>query len=212
MSWLPCSGIMPTTILIKSNDEVRHKFFTSECTYWLDWVEIENDNLQAALAWSQSTSDGAEIIPHIALGLTWFHYRRGYYNEGSFWNEQWLTSPMAQGRTPGRALILLSSAYMALWRGDLKTAQERGSESLDIWTHLEDESGIAIALINQGIVQINNGNDSGAHPMLKEAHMLMEKAGNAYFNVVTRVHLGNAALGLGKVQEASDWLEKAYSA
>ena len=96
---------------------------------------------------------------------------------------------------------------MAGWQGDLKTAQpevQRKPGHLDAFGR---RKGIAIALINQGVVQINMGNDSGAHPMLKEAQMLVEQAGNAYFNVVTRVHLGNVALGLGKVQEASDWLE-----
>lgn len=194
----------------KLSTEIRHKMYTSECTYWLDWLEYENSNIQAALAWSHSTLYASERIPDISGILTWYCFRRGYLNQGSAWSDRWLALPVAQGNTPERAWTLVSASFMALWRGDLKTAMARSIEGMSLWKQLEDESGVSQALLNQGIIHLNMGNDAAAHPLLQEALALMEAQGSSYFIAVTSVHLANVALGLGNTQEAADWLEKAY--
>jgi len=61
-----------------------------------------------------------------------------------------------------------------------------------------------------GVVNVNMGNDSDAHPLLKEASSLFQEAGQRFFYGVSLVHLGNVALGMGNPTEARQWLEKAY--
>jgi tetratricopeptide (TPR) repeat protein len=75
---------------------------------------------------------------------------------------------------------------------------------------METENGLPLALLILGVVNINMGNDSVAHPLLKEAQELFDRIHNTYFYATTMVHLGNVSLGLGKPQEALGWLEKAY--
>jgi tetratricopeptide (TPR) repeat protein len=186
------------------------KLFSKEGTYWLDWIEKEHDNIQAALAWSQNVPEFAEALAVLSIYMSWFWYRRGYYNEGRLWTEQLLASPAVQGPNRSRATALMSSSLLALWRADLSTALTRGQESLELWQRLEDEQGVPLGLLSLGIVHINMGHDAAAHPLLVEAQENFLRVGNTYFYSTTMIHLGNVSLGLGNPQEALGWLEKAY--
>lgn len=194
----------------KLAQEAGPNFFTADSVYWLDWLEKEHDNVQEALAWSQGLPEFGEMLCAISIYLSWFWYRRGYYNEGRIWAEQLLASPIAQGPRLSRAMALSSNGMLAIWRGDLPTALTRNQESVALWQHLEDEHGLPLGLLGLGIVHINMGHDAAAHPLLKEAQELFEKIGNRYFYATTMIHLGNVSLGLGKPSEALGWLEKAY--
>jgi predicted ATPase len=194
----------------KLAQEAGPKLFSKDGTDWLDWIEKEHDNIQTALAWSQNVPEFAEPLAVISIYMSWFWYRRGYYNEGRLWTEQLLASPAIQGPTRSRATALMSSSLLALWRADLSTAFTRGEESLALFQRLEDEQGVPLALLSMGIVHINMGHDGAAHPLLVEAQENFLQTGNIYFYGTTMVHLGNVSLGLGKPQEALGWLEKAY--
>jgi tetratricopeptide (TPR) repeat protein len=61
-----------------------------------------------------------------------------------------------------------------------------------------------------GIVHINMGNDAAALPLLMQSADMFKAINMESFYAITLVHLGNAALGLGKPEEARDWLDKAY--
>jgi predicted ATPase len=192
----------------KVNNDVA--LFTSEALYWLDWLESEHDNLQAVLAWGETNLDETDMITFMAGQLVWFWYRRGYFEEGRTWTERWLKLTEGQGRTTMRALALQNGASMANWGGELKTAMTRNEESLNILMQLEDERWLPLALFNKGVVHINMGNDANALPLIREAQFMYEEMGIDWFNAVTLVHLGNASLGLGKLQEAREWLDKAF--
>jgi predicted ATPase len=194
----------------KLAQEAGPKLFSKEGTYWLDWIEKEHDNVQAALAWSQDVPEFVKLLSVISVYLSWFWYRRGYYNEGRIWSEQRLASTAMQGVTWDRAMALLSNSWLAMWRGDLPMAITSGQESLALWQHLEDDQGLPLGLLAVGVVQLNRGYDSIAYPLLKEAKELFEKNNNLYFYLNSLVHLANVTLGLGKTQEALGWLEKAY--
>jgi predicted ATPase len=187
------------------------KLFSSDATPWLDWLESEHDNVRAALTWSQATPEGLELGPPFIDNLTWYWYRRGYFDEGRTRCEQVLASSVAAAGTPGRATALMDSGMMAMWQGDLKAAVARAEESLAIWKQLEDEHGLPIALMWNGIVLVNMGADEDAHPLLKQAQAWFRRSGDSYFYAVTIVHLGNVALGLGDPVEARAWLDEAHA-
>ena len=187
------------------------RLFSAEATRWLDWLEDEHDNIRAALTWSQTTPEGLEFGPTFIDNLTWYWYRRGYFEEGRTWCERVLASAAARGDTPERAMALMGSGMMAMWQGDLKTAFAKADESLAIWQQLEDERGLPIALMWNGIVLINMGVDKAAHPVLKQAQGSFRESGDSYFYAVTLVHLGNVALGLGDPAEARVWLDEAHA-
>ena len=97
-----------------------------------------------------------------------------------------------------------------MWRGDLKNAVARATESLTLWQRLEDEQKVPMSLMETGVTLINIGKDSEAHTLLKEAEALFRESGKSFFHATTLVHLGNVSLGLGNPDEARDWLNQAY--
>ena len=190
-------------------NEASYAITSRESTAWLNRLEREHDNIQAALEWCLATPAGRELALSVLATLTWFWYRRGFFNEGRIWTERLLA---ASGEEPGpmRATALQMNSRMAMWRGELITAVTRSKESLTLWQRLEDDQKVPMSLMETGVTLINIGKDSEAHTLLKEAEVLFRESGKSYFHAITLVHLGNVALGLGKPAEARDWLDQAY--
>jgi len=182
---------------------------TAEATAWLDRLEREHDNIQAALEWNLTTPEGRELALSVLATLTWFWYRRGFFSEGRIWTDRLLAASREEV-SPVRAAALQMSSRMAMWRGDLKNAVARASESLTLWQRLEDEQKVPMSLMETGVALINIGKDSEAHSLLKEAEALFRESGATYFQAITLVHLGNVSLGLGNPDEAWNWLNQAY--
>jgi tetratricopeptide (TPR) repeat protein len=189
--------------------EASFGVMSRDSTIWLDRLEREHDNIQAALEWSLTTPDGRELALSVLATLTWFWYRRGFFNEGRVWTDRLLAASGNESASI-RAAALQMSSRMAMWRGDLKNAVARSSESLTVWQRLEDEQKVPMSLMETGVTLINIGKDKEAHTLLKEAEVLFRESGASYFHAITLVHLGNVSLGLGKPDEAKDWLNRAY--
>ncbi len=179
---------------------------------WLRRLDVENDNIRAALACGLSMPEASLQISQIMLPLTWFWYRRGFLGEGRRWADQYLASSLASQWTLEHARFLHSRAMLSLWQGDLKRARADAEQAVATLERLESEDDMPLALMSLGVIYINMGKDELAHPLLKESHSLFEGAGNTYFHIIVLVHLGNVSLGLGKPDEARDWLEQAYNA
>src|SRR4029078_4222409 len=90
---------------------------------WLDRIEVEHDNLRAALEWSldvqrvgaQSPSDTLQsaIGVRLAAALWWFWDIRGYLPEA----RRWLDHTLAANRgsaTPGRVKALVGASTLAI--------------------------------------------------------------------------------------------------
>ena len=189
--------------------EARIGMSSRDSTAWLDRLEREHANIQAALEWNLTTPAGRELALSVLATLTWFWYRRGFFNEGRIWTDR-LLAASAEEPAPIRAAALQMSSRMAMWRGDLKNAVTRATESLTVWQRLEDEQKVPMSLMETGVALINIGKDREAHALLKEAEVLFRESGASYFHAITLVHLGNVSLGLDNPEEAREWLNRAY--
>jgi predicted ATPase len=78
---------------------------SQESTVWLDRLEQEHDNIQAALEWSLGTPEGRERALSVLATLTWFWYRRGFFNEGRIWTDRLLAATRDEP-SPTRAAAL----------------------------------------------------------------------------------------------------------
>ncbi|MBK8024973.1 MAG: hypothetical protein IPK19_27035 [Chloroflexi bacterium] len=188
------------------------KLYTRESLVWLNWLESEHANIDAALTWGLSNASAAELVSSVIYELTWYWYRRGYLNEGADLVRAGAELSLAGESTAHRAWALLSSMVLAIWQGDLNTALARGEAGLELARQLEDSNAAAMGLMNLGVANINRGHDATAYEPLKQAEAMFRTTGNAFFYPVTLVHLGNISLGLGNPAEARDWLEKAHAA
>jgi predicted ATPase len=100
------------------------QFHGSDQRLWLDRIEIEHDNLRAALAWSlegqRATPQSPDDQLRSALGLRlaaalWqFWDRRGYAPEGRRWLERTLAADRGTA-TPGRLKALVVASMLAAW-------------------------------------------------------------------------------------------------
>jgi len=105
-------------------------------------VEIEYDNLRAALGWSLGGGD-AEMGVRLATALGNFWNRRGYLSEG----REWLASALAQHSvtTDVRAEALMGAAVLASTQGDYSAARAQLEASMLLFRELERWSGVAEA-------------------------------------------------------------------
>jgi predicted ATPase/class 3 adenylate cyclase len=116
---------------------------------WFDRLELEHDNLRAALAWSLQ-SDQAESGLRLAGSVWRFWWIRGYFGEGRAWLETLLrhTGGVA---TIDRAKGLQAAGILAvLGQGDYASGGTFLTESLAIWRQVGDTPNIAALLDNLG--------------------------------------------------------------
>jgi len=185
---------------------------SARSVFWLNWLEREHDNVRATLTWSQREPlADPPYAASLVMALNWFWYRRGYLAEGRLWAERLLASPALAAVAPPRARALAASGTMRIWQGEQASALAQLAESLAIWRRLEDEAGVAFSTLLNGVALINMGRDSEAHPMMLEALDLYDELKRPYFHAVVLVHLGNTTLGLGQIERARAWLERAQA-
>ena len=135
---------------------------------WLDQLEVEHDNLRAALGWSMAAQH-AEAQPtglRMAGALGQFWELRGYWSEGRAWLTQALDScqgELATGPlTRARAKALYAIGSIAKRQGDYIVAQARLAESRDLYQTCGDTRGAAYALIGLGeVTWVQSGLQTG---------------------------------------------------
>ena len=82
---------------------------------WLERLEMEHDNLRAALASSQAQVGNTQTGLRLAGALWRFWFLRGYWSEGRGWLEGALAQTQAAGRTKARATVALGAGMLAAY-------------------------------------------------------------------------------------------------
>jgi predicted ATPase/DNA-binding CsgD family transcriptional regulator/transcriptional regulator with XRE-family HTH domain len=98
---------------------------------WLDHLEIEHDNLRAALEWCLSTpTQVGEIAQDLAGILSRFWWLAGHFSEG----RRWLARALAAAPAPSEARMraLHGAGWLAHFQRDSATARTLLEESLAI--------------------------------------------------------------------------------
>jgi non-specific serine/threonine protein kinase len=115
----------------------------------LDRLEVEHDNLRAALRWALSHDPTSALLCSAALFRFW--ERRGHFQEGCAWLEQALRSAQnAPARVRGWALNAL--AFLC-WRGrDMERASPIAEQALLISQMDGTPRDVAQALLNLGMI------------------------------------------------------------
>jgi predicted ATPase len=154
---------------------------------WLDRLEREHDNLQAALRWSLNRGEG-ETATQLAVALYEFWNVR-HVSETRRWFEEILSRADMMSPTLLRAKALLTAGRVSDSYADQRT---RFEESLAISQALDDKRGIADALHFLGNVTARQGDREGALARYEESlaiyRELGDKAGIAA-TLVSQAHL-----------------------
>jgi len=182
---------------------------TVEGRLWMDRLDMERDNLGAALTWCLAARDRADTLWRLVVALRWFWHRRAHLSEGREWTERALALTTDGERTPLRGHALYVSGLIAMWQGDLDVARRRSDESLEIWRNLEEAPSLALALIGRGVVSLFQDDAAAARPFFEESLALGTALGDRPLVADALMCLGVAAIGLGDYGTARAQLDEA---
>jgi predicted ATPase/class 3 adenylate cyclase len=145
---------------------------------WLDQLEVEHDNLRAALRWAIDA--GQAVIGLRLVGALWrFWHLHGHLSEGRRWAQEVLALPTASGRTAERAKALTALGGLAYWQGDVAATRRAYEEALAIDRELGDRSAEAEGLYNLAYVLWFEEDLPGAVAMWEESLATFEELGSA---------------------------------
>lgn len=115
---------------------------------WLNRLEIELDNIRAALEWSLEGQAETGLL--LTCVLLRFWDERGHIQEGDEWLGRFLTQPELSLPITVRAKALTIQGYFALWEGEYGRAFSLAEEGLTLSRQSGDRPGIAFSLLVQG--------------------------------------------------------------
>jgi tetratricopeptide (TPR) repeat protein len=175
---------------------------------WLARLDLEQDNLRAALATCRDTAD-TETALRLAAALSRYWNLRGHVSEGRGWLEMALALPLPlpDDASEGgeslrlvlatRAKALTRAAASARRQGDYAIARSFLDESISLWTDLGDAAGLAYALHGLGQIDLHQGAYQQARAHLKESVRLFQEAGDTWGLTGALGSLGEAAVSKG---------------
>jgi predicted ATPase len=175
-------------------EEAESHLTASDQATWLDRLELDHDNLRAALAWAAQEHD-AEFALRLAGAVWRFWQIRGHLHEARQRLDAILVLPSDHPRT--RAKALEGAGGLAYWQNDMKSAQRFYQESLDIVQELSDPRAVANALYNLSFpLWMQSEGD------LSMARNLAEEALSIYRQLDDRHGVARALWGLAAVEHA----------
>jgi len=176
-------------------EEAEPKLKGGESRLWLERLEIEHDNLRAALRWAADDGE-VETLLRLAGALWWFWLRNGHLSEGRRWLEGALERVEASERTAARAKVLWGAGFLAFSQVSHPAARSRLEESAGICREIGDRRGLAYALSFLSLVMAHQGDPAEARPLAEEGVRLFREDGG------DRWGLAIALTNMGVVAEA----------
>ena len=175
---------------------------------WLARLDIESDNLRAALEWCASQPPDSAVLLSLAADLWRFWLVRGNWNEGRSWLDRALTANEST-RTPTRARALAAAGDLATEQADYDAAERLLQDSLTLWRDLGDAEGIAKVLNHLGNLARARFEYDTARALLTEGLRLRRERGNERGVAVSLRNLGLLAAQQRDFETARSLYEEA---
>jgi non-specific serine/threonine protein kinase len=180
----------------------------AEQAEWFDRLEVEHDNLRAALAWSLECGE-AEKAARVGVALYRFWQVRGYMSEGRSFLERALAG--FPERTSVRAKALQAAGDLVRFQDDYHRAKTLLQESLDVCRELADKPVAGYALLTLGFLAHNEGDYAGAVTFLEESLQLFREVRDRFGMTLVLAGLGLTVLYLGDDERASALCEESLA-
>ncbi len=179
---------------------------------WLNWLEGENDNIRAALAWSLE-SRRVEAGLRLAIALNSFWMARGYLQEGRTWLERLLAQINDQVPLLLHASGATYASFLAGLLGDPAAAMVHGREAVALCEAAGDEGKplLATALGSQAGAARAYGDHLAAYSLGERAVQLCREVNDRFGLGMSLFVLAMEATALGKYVVARAMLDESLS-
>jgi non-specific serine/threonine protein kinase len=161
---------------------------------WLRRIDLEHDNIRAALTWALD-NDPAQIGLRLIGGLRWYWTMRSHVNEANRWARQMIDAAGRDQQDAVLAKALWCAGVMAWLRQD---PDDRAwlEESVSVWRKLDDTIGLAYSLQHLGLAASYDGDYDVAISCEKESIELFRAASAQHGIALGMASLGYIALVL----------------
>ncbi len=144
---------------------------------WLDELELEHDNLRAALRCAIDAAD-APVALRLVAALWRFWHLHGHLAEGRRWAEEAVALPAASERTAERARALTALGGLAYWQEDVPAFSRAYEEALAIARERGDRQAEAEGVYNLSYARAYQGEFPDALGLLDEARAMFDEVGD----------------------------------
>jgi predicted ATPase/transcriptional regulator with XRE-family HTH domain len=176
---------------------------------YLDQLEVEHENLRAALQWFADRGDAERGLRlSSALGIFWFI--RGYFTEGQRWLDYHL-GRSDRVSTVIRATALEVAGRLAFGRADLEVAATYARESVATWRRLGDRRRFADVLHLLGQIARNQCSYPDALAALEESLQINQEYDDQFFIAEDLFQLGLIARQRSELARARSLLNRALT-
>jgi predicted ATPase/DNA-binding SARP family transcriptional activator len=159
---------------------------------WLARLELEHDNLRAALASGLSLGD-SQLALRLACSLWRFWHTHGHLVEGA----RWLTRSLEAADSPPPALTanaLQLAAQLHLMLGNLVEARALAEQSVELSREHGDRALRTAAIDTLALVHLVEGDLDAAESLLQEVGKLTRQTGNRHREATSMISRGYIAL------------------
>jgi len=167
---------------------------------WLEKLEVEHDNLRAALGWLMRREEAQRGL-HLAGALADFWVIRGHIIEADRHFGMLFALRDASQPTAVRAKALDCAAYFA---SDRTKASSWMEESLQLWRELGDKRGLVRATISLGNSQGFRGERAKGRALLEQSVAMARELGDKWCLALALVWLGAIMLRQGEITAARE--------
>jgi predicted ATPase/DNA-binding XRE family transcriptional regulator len=142
-------------------------------------LEVELDNLRAALGWARETEQTAAGL-RLAGSLGLFWDKHSHWSEGRRWLEEFLAQPSEDSpeETALRANALNQIARLAWLQVDVGVAAAAAEQSVALYRTLANPAGLAAALCAWGAAASDTAGIARAVALLEESLALRRELGD----------------------------------
>jgi predicted ATPase/class 3 adenylate cyclase/Tfp pilus assembly protein PilF len=177
---------------------------------WLERLEIEHDNVRAALSWMLERGE-TELALQLGAAFSWFWEWRSYYAEGRRWLEEALRMD-SQAPAATRANALAMAGNLAERQGDYDRSVELCEEGLELLRQTEEGGEgklyLLIVLIALANAVGSRGDSERARELYEEGLALSQEEGQEWFTCLFLHNLALLSSSQGDHERAIELLEQ----
>ena len=191
--------------------QARVGLMGAEQALWVARLELDHDNLRAAMTLAESGGVDPFIAVKLAVNLQGFWMLRGYGTEGRERVAAALALPAIQASDIAQAHALYVGAALAEGQSDYARARQMLERCLALRRGMDRPVDIAATLSTLAVAQWHCGDLVSAQASEVEAMAMFRTVGDAVGVAIGQVHLGQFALHLGQFDLAQTRLATALA-